>query len=55
MRTMTTAGTALAVVDARGQVLVIMAGRDAEAAARELAEDGYRVVAVEAEEWQRSA
>ena len=39
--------TAYAVLDARGEVLVLLQGRDAPTAASEWADDGYRVVTVE--------
>lgn len=39
--------TAYAVLDARGEVVVLLEGRDAPTAGAEWAEDGYLVVAVE--------
>jgi len=41
------ASTAYAVVDERGEIVVLLEGRDAPGAAAEWAEDGYSVVLVE--------
>ena len=42
-----TTTTAYAVLDARGEVVVLLEGRDAPTAAAQWAEDGYLVVAVD--------
>jgi hypothetical protein len=47
MTTEPTTKTAFAVLDSRGEIVVLLEGRDAPAAATDWAGDGYQVVTVE--------